>query len=1084
MVIRYRGLVETATELRQANRAQRILSECNEVLVRETDETRLLKAICQHIVEIGGYRMVWVGFAEPDAVQSIRAVAQAGFEEGYLEQLQITWADTARGRGPTGTAIRTGMPVVSQDFATDPTMAPWREQALKSGLAASVALPLKRQADGHTFGALMIYDDKPHAFSEDELKLLTELANDMAYGIETLQMRAAQGRSDALLRASAEQHRSIIQTAIDGFWVVDLEGRIIEVNTAYCQMSGYREAEILAMQISDLEAAMTPAEVETNFHRITELGAVRFESRHRRKDGSIFDIEASVQFRPAEERVVAFIRDITDRKRAAQAVQESENRFSLLFQHLIVGFALHEIICDPDGKPCDYRFLAVNPAFEELTGQKSQALIGRTVKEVWPETEAEWVERYGAVALGGAPVHFDLYSKALGRQYEVSAYSPAPRQFATIVTDVTDRKRAEAELRLQGTALAAAANAIVITDQSGIVAWANPAFTTLTGYEVSEVIGKNPRVLKSGQHDAEFYRRLWATISAGQVWSGEVVNKRKDGRLYTEEMTITPVRDESGAITNFIAIKHDITDRKQAEEGFRASQQLVEGIINAMPVRVFWKDKNLVYVGCNKALAQDAGFADPHEVIGKDDYQMGWREQAELYRHDDRQVLLSGNPKLSIEEPLTAPDGEIRTLLTSKLPLRDGHGQINGVLGIYMDITERKQMEEQLRVSNRQLDQALTDLKQTQQQVVQQASLRALGQMASGIAHDFNNALSPIIGFSEILLKHEDKLMNREEATRFLKIINTCGHDAADVVRRLREFGRQRVDQEIATTIDLSRLVLQTVELTRPRWKDQAQAAGLTIQVVTDLGQVPQIKGEEFSIRELLTNLVFNAVDAMPDGGTITLGTALESGLVRLWVGDTGTGMSEEVRQRCFEPFFTTKAENGTGLGLAMVHGIVQRHNGTVEITSILGKGTTVTIHLPIQSPKGVGGLPSAVAPARKLRVLVVDDEPMLRDLVEAWLTEDGHVVATAANGMEALTRLKVDSFDIVITDKAMPKMNGEQLACAIHATAPELPVILMSGFGDLMKASGELPQQITAILSKPITLESLRAVLAEAVPA
>ena len=171
----------------------------------------MLQTICQHIVEIGGYRLVWVGFAESDAAQSIRPVAQAGFDEGYLEQLQITWSDTDRGRGPTGTAIRTGLRVVSQDFATDPIMVPWREQALKRSLAASTALPLKRQADGHTFGALTIYDDQPQGFSEDELKLLTELANDMAFGIETLQLRAVQARSDAALRASAEQHRSIIQ---------------------------------------------------------------------------------------------------------------------------------------------------------------------------------------------------------------------------------------------------------------------------------------------------------------------------------------------------------------------------------------------------------------------------------------------------------------------------------------------------------------------------------------------------------------------------------------------------------------------------------------------------------------------------------------------------------------------------------------------------------------------------------------------------------------------------------------------------------------------------------------------------------
>ena len=518
--------------------------------------------------------------------------------------------------------------------------------------------------------------------------------------------------------------------------------------------------------------------------------------------------------------------------------------------------------------------------------------------------------------------------------------------------DITARKQADAELQLQGSALRAAANAIVITDSKGDVVWANPAFTKLTGYEVSEVLGKNPRVLKSGQHDAAFYRLMWETIRAGLVWSDEIVNRRKDGSLYTEEMTITPVGSDAGVITHFIAIQQDITARKQVEYALEAS--------------------------------------------------------------------------------------------------------------------------------NRKLILAAAELGEAQDQIVQQASLRALGQMASGMAHDFNNSLSPIIGFSELLLKHSEILADREKATKFLTNINTCGHDAADVVRRLREFGRQRVAGEISEAIDLSGLVRQTIELTQPRWRDQAQAAGVTIQIATDLGEVPIIAGEEFAIRELLTNLIFNAVDALPDGGTIALGTAVAGEFVRLWVSDTGTGMTEEVRQRCLEPFYTTKEDKGTGLGLAMVRGIVQRHGGTVEVASQLGQGTTVTIRLPLQLPDSVAGKITTATCAKKLRVLVVDNEPMLREIVDAWLTEAGHRVATAESGAAALQRLQSLPFDLVITDKAMPNLSGEQLAAAIHAVDSNLPVILMTGFGDLMKAAGEMPPHISAILSKPITEESLRAALAK----
>jgi PAS domain S-box-containing protein len=262
--------------------------------------------------------------------------------------------------------------------------------------------------------------------------------------------------------------------------------------------------------------------------------------------------------------------------------------------------------------------------------------------------------------------------------------------------DVTERQQAEEALRLQNAALEAAANAIVITDQSGNILRVNPAFTALTGYTAQEVVGHNPRLLKSGRHAEAFYRNLWQTISSGQVWSGELINRRKDGSLYDEEMTITPLRNADGAIARFIAIKQDITKRKRVEEALRASQQILEGIINAIPVRVFWKGKNLVYLGCNAAFARDAGFADPKDLIGKDDYQMGWRNQAEKYREDDRQVIESGRSKLLIEEPQTTPDGNTITILTSKILLRDSEGKTTGMIGTYLDITQRKRAEEEL----------------------------------------------------------------------------------------------------------------------------------------------------------------------------------------------------------------------------------------------------------------------------------------------------------------------------------------------------------------------------------------------------
>ncbi len=530
----------------------------------------------------------------------------------------------------------------------------------------------------------------------------------------------------------------------------------------------------------------------------------------------------------------------------------------------------------------------------------------------------------------------------------------AGNETSVLPIDISDRQKSEAMLQLQSRALRAAANGIVITDPTGKIEWVNEAFTKLTGYTAAEMIGQNPRLLKSAQHDVEFYRQLWTTITAGRVWRGEMVNKRKDGRLYYEDMTITPVLSSTGAITHFIAIKQDVTERKQA--------------------------------------------------------------QMSLYE------------------------------------------------------------------SNQQLGTALQELKTAQRQLVQQENLRSLGQMASGIAHDFNNALGPILGLSDLLLESPDRLGDQKRTMEYLDIIRTCARDAASVVRRMREFGRKQAETEVSSSLDLAALVQQTLLLTEPRWKTQAEAVGCTIKVETNLQPVPPVTGEESGLREMLTNLIFNAVDAMPDGGTITLSTGVQSQRVVLQVRDTGTGMTPEVQQHCLEPFYTTKGENGTGLGLSMVYGIVQRHKGTLDIESEPGRGTVFSIRFPVQvTSAGSAELEEVSVPSRLLRVLVVDDEPLLRDIITAFLEADGHTVETAGDGQSALAKFGASQFDLVITDKAMSGMNGERLAAAIHDIVPGVPIVMATGFGDLMKADGEMPSHVTTLLAKPFTRVGLRTALAKA---
>jgi CheY-like chemotaxis protein len=359
--------------------------------------------------------------------------------------------------------------------------------------------------------------------------------------------------------------------------------------------------------------------------------------------------------------------------------------------------------------------------------------------------------------------------------------------------------------------------------------------------------------------------------------------------------------------------------------------------------------------------------------------------------------------------------------------------------------------------------------------------------MASGLAHDFNNALVPISGYAEMLLEHPDILKDQAKATKYLTLIMTGVEDAASVVSRLREFYRKREEGETYRPLSLNQMVEQAVALTRPRWRDEALGSGRTILVEADMRPVPRILGSESELRELLTNLIFNAVDAMPEGGTIRIRTGLREAAsgdappqVFLEVSDTGTGMTDEVRRRCLEPFFSTKGERGTGLGLPMVFGIVKRHRGTMDIESTVGKGTTFIVLLPADASRTREAPARAAAPIGPLRVLVVDDEPIARDVLTEYLTGDGHQVETAANGREGFDKFKGGDFSVVITDRAMPEMGGDQLAAMVKEQAPSTPVVLLTGFGDLMNAAGEKPDGVDLVVKKPIRLSTLREVLAK----
>jgi signal transduction histidine kinase/ActR/RegA family two-component response regulator len=411
----------------------------------------------------------------------------------------------------------------------------------------------------------------------------------------------------------------------------------------------------------------------------------------------------------------------------------------------------------------------------------------------------------------------------------------------------------------------------------------------------------------------------------------------------------------------------------------------------------------------------------------------------------------------------------------SLLPVRDEAGQVVGLLMLSFDVTALVTARQEADTAREAAENALAEVRATQTQMVQMEKMRAIGELASGVAHDFNNALMAILGYTELA---EETLDDPESLAHYLSVIKKASEDASSTVRRLQRFARQRVPAHGEPT-DINEVVRDVIDLTRPKWKDAAQKEGRAYKIVQNLGEVPPILTEPSGLREVLINIVQNALYAMPNGGTLTLATRrLNEKQVEIEVGDTGVGMTPEVAARIFDPFFTTRGVEGTGMGLAVSWSIIQRHGGTIDVQSEPGKGTRFFLRLPIEEdvPAPSASQVAAAPQTQRASILVVDDEPIVAGVLTSILSRNGHRVVTVTSAEEALERLRDPSrtFQLVVTDHGMPGMTGLQLVAEIKHTHPNLPVILLTGWGESLLQTHVPEAMPDALLGKPINQNDL----------
>ncbi len=436
---------QSEIKLQRANRDLQMLSRCNEALIQTANEGELLSTICQTVVEIGGYRMAWVGYAQDDDFRAIVPVARSGVDAGYFSEIKLSWDEKApAGKGPAGQAIRSGRLAFSADTEQDADFY-WQAAAQKRGYKGVICLPLRDAK--RTFGLLGLYTAEILQPNEAEFKLLQELAEDLAFGIGHLRSETERKQAEGRVAEQA----ALLDRANDSIMLRDLHHRLLYCNQGAERLFGWSKEEVLGKSLRELLIV----------------------------DQSAID-------------------------RAMQAV----------LQH------------------------------------------------------SEWVGELVKKTKSNKPVTVD------SRWTLVRDEAGQPKSILTIETNITERKRAEERMHLQSSVLTAVDNAILITDSNGTIEWVNPSFTRLTGYSAEETVGNKPGILKSGQHPPAFFANLWATITTGNAWQGELVNQRKDGKLYTEEMTITPVRGADGRIAHFVAIKQDVTERRSLEKQLRQAQKM------------------------------------------------------------------------------------------------------------------------------------------------------------------------------------------------------------------------------------------------------------------------------------------------------------------------------------------------------------------------------------------------------------------------------------------------------------------------------------------------------------------------------
>jgi len=905
-------------EVKRLNRLYLFISQVNQAIVRCHSREELLSIICRIAVNLGSYKLAWIGWIDEET-KKVFPVASAGEAEGYLDQLIIYANERPEGQGLTGTAIKNRKPYISHDYLHDPQLKPWWSLASVKGFKSAAAFPLFIKE--RVAGAMMLYSSDKDCFTDTEIKLLNEVSADISYALTSLDEAQKRKEAEQKLRETEKFNIQIVKNVSDGIFAFDknfvvtlwnpsmekisgipepqiigknifnaspyfksfnqlfndaLCGKTIEpaefpysfghpgyaivsavplrseqgdivgglvsfnditqlkkieierdrlflmspdvllildpdlsinqVNPAFSKILGWQQEEIIGKNLTEFIHPSSASNINGNVKKLKKgISIPSFDAKIKTKSGEFRFISFNMYPALDEGRIYAVGRDVTDKILAEEQVRE----LNALYLSLVETLEQCVFRKDAEGK-----YIFANSRFCQIVDRPLQEIIGKTCFDLFPENLAK---KY---------VEADKYVMETGKAYEVIEEALTPngeRLFVKVVKtavrdgtgkivgvqgifwDVTKEIKDEELIRLQSAALESAANGILITDKNGVITWVNSAMVIISGYSKDELIGKNVAYLKSVAHPPEYYQKIDETIYSGNVWQGEIINKRKDGKFYTVDLTITPILSQDGTIEHFICILQDITAKKELDT-----------------------------------------------------------------------------------------------------------------------------------------------------QIHQLQRLSSVGTLAGGFAHNINNALTPVIMSAEILREE----IKTPEAEVLLNTIIQCAMKSADLIKQVLAVTRGvELQKALINTSDIIDNVENVIKQTFPK----------EIIFEKDLQEdLWQIKADSGYLSQMLLNLCLNSRDAMENGGVLKISArnfvaddsftkrfvnAKPGKYVMFEVSDTGSGIPPDILERIFDPFFTTKeVGKGIGLGLSAVHSIVRSHNAQITVNSEIGKGTTFKIYIPVES--------------------------------------------------------------------------------------------------------------------------------------